>query len=68
MLNVEANREEGKLRLLEVVRNRAKDASHQKDMPTAEAPNGKAANVLNTKQGKQEAVLYCNRALGAFEP
>ena len=54
---------EGKLRLLDEVKNRAKGAFQRKDMPSAEALYGKAIELLDTMPGKQEAVLYSNRAM-----
>jgi len=56
--------EEGpKLRLCEEVKNRAKGAFQQKDMPSAELLYGKAIDLLATLPGKSEAALYSNRAM-----
>jgi len=55
--------DEGKLRLLGEVKNRAKGAFQQKDMPSAEALYGKAIKILDTMPDKREAVLYSNRAM-----
>lgn len=55
--------EAGKLRLVEEVKHRAKGAFQQKDMPSAELLYGKAIEMLDTLPGKQEAVLYSNRAM-----
>lgn len=55
--------EAGKLRLVEEVKNRAKGAFQQKDMPSAELLYGKAIEVLNSLPEKREAVLYSNRAM-----
>eukprot|EP00933_Yihiella_yeosuensis_P082344 TRINITY_DN9619_c0_g2_i1.p1 TRINITY_DN9619_c0_g2~~TRINITY_DN9619_c0_g2_i1.p1 ORF type:complete len:392 (+),score=110.33 TRINITY_DN9619_c0_g2_i1:86-1261(+) len=55
--------EAAKIRLVEEVKNRAKGAFAQKDMPSAELLYGKAISVLDTLPGKQEATLYSNRAM-----
>lgn len=53
----------GKLRLCEEVKNRAKGAFQQKDMPSAELLYGKAIELLEGIPGKQEAALYSNRSM-----
>merc|ERR1719223_1544192 len=63
VMNEDPADEAGKLRLVEEVKNRAKGAFQQKDMPSAELLYGKAIQVLDTLPGKQEAVLYSNRAM-----
>lgn len=55
--------EEGKLRLVAELKNRAKGAFAQKDMPSAELLWGKAISVLATLPGKEEAPLYSNRSM-----
>jgi len=63
VLNEEPTDEAAKMRLLEEVKNRAKGAFVQKDMPSAELLYGKAIKILDTVPGKQEATLYSNRSM-----
>mmetsp|Transcript_15336 Transcript_15336/g.23417 ORF Transcript_15336/g.23417 Transcript_15336/m.23417 type:complete len:400 (+) Transcript_15336:94-1293(+) len=63
VLNEEPTDETAKLRLVEEIKNRAKGAFAQKDMPSAELLYGKAISVLATLPGKQEATLFSNRAM-----
>jgi hypothetical protein len=63
VLGIEPDDEAGKLTLVEEVKNRAKGAFQQKDMPSAELLYGKAITLLDTIPGKQEATLYSNRAM-----
>lgn len=63
VLNETPADEAGKLRLVEEVKNRAKGAFMQKDMPSAELLYGKAISVLESLPEKQEAVLFSNRAM-----
>jgi len=63
VLNEEPTDEAAKVRLVEEIKNRAKGAFAQKDMPSAELLYGKAISVLDTLPGKQEATLYSNRAM-----
>jgi hypothetical protein len=63
VLNEEPTDEAGKMRLVEEIKNRAKGAFAQKDMPSAELLYGKAITVLETMPGKIEATLYSNRAM-----
>eukprot|EP00440_Ansanella_granifera_P050148 gb/GFBE01054351.1/.p1 GENE.gb/GFBE01054351.1/~~gb/GFBE01054351.1/.p1 ORF type:complete len:394 (+),score=144.74 gb/GFBE01054351.1/:1-1182(+) len=63
VLNEEPTDEGAKLRLVEEVKNRAKGAFVQKDMPSAELLYGKAIDLLATMPGKSEAALYSNRAM-----
>lgn len=63
VLNEEPTDEAGKLRLCEEVKNRAKGAFTQKDMPSAELLYGKAIKLLESLPGKAEATLYSNRAM-----
>lgn len=63
VLHEEPTDEAAKMRLVEEVKNRAKGAFMQKDMPSAELLYGKAIAVLDTIPGKQEATLYSNRAM-----
>lgn len=63
VLNEEPKDDEAKIRLVEEIKNRAKGAFAQKDMPSAELLYGKAISVLDTMPGKQEAALYSNRAM-----
>jgi len=63
VLNEEPTEEAAKIRLCEEVKNRAKGAFAQKDMPSAELLYGKAIDVLATMPGKSEAPLYSNRAM-----
>lgn len=53
----------GKLRLVEEVKNRAKGAFAQKDMPSAELLYGKAISLLEGMPDKQEAALHSNRSM-----
>lgn len=63
MLTEEPADEAGKLRLVEEVKNRAKGAFQQKDMPSAELLYGKAITLLDSLPGKAEAALYSNRSM-----
>lgn len=63
VLSEEPTEEVAKLRLVEEVKNRAKGAFSQKDMPSAELLYGKAISILETLPGKAEAALYSNRAM-----
>jgi hypothetical protein len=63
VLGAEPTEEGEKLRLLEEVKNRAKGAFAQKDMPSAELLYGKAISILEGFPGKQEAALYSNRSM-----
>mmetsp|Transcript_75761 Transcript_75761/g.190530 ORF Transcript_75761/g.190530 Transcript_75761/m.190530 type:complete len:399 (+) Transcript_75761:61-1257(+) len=63
VLNEEPTDDAAKLRLVEEIKNRAKGAFAQKDMPSAELLYGKAISVLDTIPGKQEATLYSNRSM-----
>lgn len=63
VLNEDPKEEGAKLRLCEEVKNRAKGAFAQKDMPSAELLYGKAISLLETIPGKAEAALYSNRAM-----
>lgn len=63
VLNEEPTDEAAKLRLVEEVKNRAKGAFAQKDMPSAELLYGKAISLLDSIPGKSEAPLYSNRSM-----
>jgi len=63
VLDLEPADEAAKLRLVDEVKNRAKGAFQQKDMPSAELLYGKAISLLDTIPGKQEAALYSNRSM-----
>lgn len=63
VLNEEPKDDDAKMRLVNEIKNRAKGAFAQKDMPSAELLYGKAITVLDTMPGKQEATLYSNRAM-----
>ncbi|CAL1164513.1 unnamed protein product [Cladocopium goreaui] len=63
VLNDEPVEEAAKLRLCEEVKNRAKGAFAQKDMPSAELLYGKAIDLLASLPQKSEAALYSNRSL-----
>jgi len=63
VLGEEPTDEAAKFRLVEELKNRAKGAFAQKDMPSAELLYGKAISVLATLPGKQEAALFSNRAM-----
>ena len=63
VLNEDPQDEAGKLRLCEEVKNRAKGAFVQKDMPSAELLYGKAIDLLASLPGKQEAALFSNRSM-----
>lgn len=63
VLNEEPSDEPAKMRLVEEVKNRAKGAFQQKDMPSAELLYGKAITVLDTMPDKAEATLFSNRAM-----
>jgi len=63
VLNEEPTDDAAKLRLVEEVKNRAKGAFSQKDMPSAELLYGKAIKVLDSMPGKAEAALYSNRSM-----
>jgi len=63
VLNEEPTDEAAKIRLCEEVKNRAKGAFVQKDMPSAELLYGKAIDLLATLPGKSEAALYSNRSM-----
>jgi len=63
VLNEEPTEEGAKLRLVEEVKNRAKGAFSQKDMPSAELLYGKAISLLDSLPGKAEAALYSNRSM-----
>lgn len=63
VLNEEPADETGKLRLCEEVKNRAKGAFAQKDMPSAELLYSKAISLLSSIPGKSEATLFSNRAM-----
>jgi len=63
VLNEEPVDETAKLRLAEEVKNRAKGAFQQKDMPSAELLYGKAIALLDSIPGKSEAPLYSNRSM-----
>lgn len=55
--------EPAKIRLVEEIKNRAKGAFAQKDMPSAEMLYGKAIEILDTMPDKREHTLYSNRAM-----
>jgi activator of HSP90 ATPase len=65
VLNEEPADDTGKLRLVEEIKNRAKGAFAQKDMPSAELLYGKAITLLEstTVPGKAEPTMYSNRAM-----
>lgn len=63
VLNEEPKDEAAKLRLVEEIKNRAKGAFAQKDMPSAELLYGKAITLLESLPGKSEPTLYSNRAM-----
>ncbi|CAK0823710.1 unnamed protein product, partial [Prorocentrum cordatum] len=63
VLHEEPPDEAGKLRLVAEVKNRAKGAFAQKDMPSAELLYGKAISVLESLPDKREAALYSNRSM-----
>jgi len=63
VLSEEPTDEAAKLRLVEEVKNRAKGAFQQKDMPSAELLYGKAITLLDSIPGKAEAALYSNRSM-----
>lgn len=63
VLNEEPTDEAAKLRLVEEVKNRAKGAFSQKDMPSAELLYGKAIKLLDSLPGKAEAPLFSNRSM-----
>lgn len=63
VLNEEPTDDAAKVRLVEEVKNRAKGAFQQKDMPSAELLYGKAITLLSTMPGKEEATLYSNRSM-----
>jgi len=64
VLGEEPTDDAAKMRLLEEVKNRAKGAFQQKDMPSAELLYGKAISILDCMPGsKKEATLYSNRAM-----
>jgi tetratricopeptide (TPR) repeat protein len=63
VLTADPDDDAGKLRLCEEVKNRAKGAFQQKDMPSAEALYGKAISLLESVNGKAEAALYSNRSM-----
>jgi len=63
VINEEPVDEAGKLRLVAEVKNRAKGAFAQKDMPSAELLYGKAISVLESLPDKREAALYSNRSM-----
>lgn len=63
VLNEEPTEPDAKLRLVEEVKNRAKGAFQQKDMPSAELLYGKAISLLEAFPEKREAALYSNRAM-----
>lgn len=63
VMNEEPVDEAGKLRLVAEVKNRAKGAFAQKDMPSAELLYGKAISVLESLPDKREAALYSNRSM-----
>lgn len=63
VLSEEPQDEPQKLRLAEEVKNRAKGAFQQKDMPSAELLYGKAISLLDSIPGKSEATLYSNRSM-----
>jgi len=63
VMNLEPTDDAAKLRLVDEVKNRAKGAFSQKDMPSAELLYGKAISLLDTIPGKAEAPLYSNRSM-----
>jgi len=63
VLSEEPKDEAGKLKLLEEVKNRAKGAFTQKDMPSAELLYSKAISILDTMPEKKEHTLYSNRSM-----
>jgi hypothetical protein len=63
VLNEEPTTDDAKLRLVEEIKNRAKGAFQQKDMPSAELLYGKAITLLDSFPGKAEAALYSNRSM-----
>eukprot|EP00438_Fugacium_kawagutii_P014042 Skav204149 [mRNA] locus=scaffold903:120177:122738:+ [translate_table: standard] len=63
VLSADPSDEADKLRLCEEVKNRAKGAFGQKDMPSAELLYGKAIDLLASLPGKSEATLYSNRSM-----
>eukprot|EP00928_Gymnodinium_smaydae_P057955 TRINITY_DN4117_c0_g1_i1.p1 TRINITY_DN4117_c0_g1~~TRINITY_DN4117_c0_g1_i1.p1 ORF type:complete len:395 (+),score=129.34 TRINITY_DN4117_c0_g1_i1:77-1261(+) len=63
VLNENPTDEAAKLRLVEEVKNRAKGAFTQKDMPSAELLYGKAISLQESLGGKAEAALYSNRSM-----
>eukprot|EP00747_Dinoflagellata_sp_TGD_P168121 gnl/TRDRNA2_/TRDRNA2_193795_c0_seq1.p1 gnl/TRDRNA2_/TRDRNA2_193795_c0~~gnl/TRDRNA2_/TRDRNA2_193795_c0_seq1.p1 ORF type:complete len:422 (-),score=103.37 gnl/TRDRNA2_/TRDRNA2_193795_c0_seq1:45-1244(-) len=63
VLNENPTSDDAKIRLVEEVKNRAKGAFQQKDMPSAELLYGKAIELLETMPDKKEAALYSNRSM-----
>jgi hypothetical protein len=64
VLNAEPDNDDAKRRLVEEVKNRAKGAFQQKDMPSAESLYGKAISLMESISGATvEAPLYSNRAM-----
>lgn len=63
VLHLEPTDETAKVRLVEEVKNRAKGAFAQKDMPSAELLYSKAISLLESMPGKAEAPLYSNRSM-----
>merc|ERR1719230_1315011 len=63
VLNADPTDEAAKLRLVDEVKNRAKGAFTQKDMPSAELLYGKAISLLEGLPEKREAALYSNRSM-----
>jgi len=63
LLNEDPSDDDAKLRLVEEVKQQAKGAFGQKDMPGAELLYGKAISLLDSSPGKSEAALYSNRAM-----
>eukprot|EP00428_Durinskia_dybowskii_P013292 CAMPEP_0170220762 /NCGR_PEP_ID=MMETSP0116_2-20130129/10069_1 /TAXON_ID=400756 /ORGANISM="Durinskia baltica, Strain CSIRO CS-38" /LENGTH=398 /DNA_ID=CAMNT_0010471441 /DNA_START=38 /DNA_END=1234 /DNA_ORIENTATION=- len=63
VLNESPADDDSKLRLVEEIKNRAKGAFAQKDMPSAELLYGKIISLLDGIPGKAEAAPYSNRAM-----
>jgi len=63
VMGEEPTDEGAKLRLIEEVKNRAKGAFSQKDMPSAEMLYSKAISLQESIPGKIEAALYSNRSM-----
>mmetsp|Transcript_109246 Transcript_109246/g.308157 ORF Transcript_109246/g.308157 Transcript_109246/m.308157 type:complete len:397 (-) Transcript_109246:121-1311(-) len=63
VLNEEPTDDDAKMRLVGEIKNRAKGAFAQKDMPSAELLYGKAIKLLDSMPGKAEAAMYSNRAM-----